>query len=316
MGSGRAGRGNEVVAAAFLTISVFFWGTAFRATLIGTEHASTWSFNALRAVPATLFLLLVAIVLRSRLPRGRTMWAWTAVSGALMVTLALAGLSESVVRAGAGNAAVLANTSPFFVLVLGRLFLGERVSWIGPAGLAVGFAGIVTMVWPQLGGGESGDLVLGLAVALLSAAGWGVGTLMVKRLAERDPQLDLIGLSVGQYLVGAPLLVVMGLAVSGTGGIDWGSIDLWGAVLWVAIGASALGQLLFFAGLKRISASKASAWGFLAPVVAVLVETARGDAPSAIVLIGMVLVIAGVAVVNAAPVRQAAPAPVPSPAGD
>ena len=65
-----------------------------------------------------------------------------------------------------------------------------------------------------------------------------------------------------------------------------------------------------------ISASKASAWGFLSPVVAVLVETARGDAPSAIVLIGMVLVIAGVAVVNAAPVRTAAPDPVPAPAGD
>jgi drug/metabolite transporter (DMT)-like permease len=73
-----------------LLVTIFFWGTAFRATDVGAEHASAVVFSALRAVPAAVALVLLALVLRSRLPRGRTMW-FAILSGPLMVTLAFEG---------------------------------------------------------------------------------------------------------------------------------------------------------------------------------------------------------------------------------
>ncbi|MGI9657662.1 MAG: DMT family transporter [Gaiellaceae bacterium] len=300
-------RRHEATAVLFLLTAVFFWGTSFRATLIGAEHAPPLTFTALRAAPAALILLVVAFFMRARLP-GRALLPWTVLTGVLMVTIPLAGLAESVVRAGAGNAAVLNNTAPFFVLALGYLMLSERASWIGISGLLVGFGGVVVMVSSQLGGvDDRGDFALGVVLALASAAAWGGGTLVVKWLLERDPKLDLVGLTVGQYLIGSTLIVGLAFAIEQPSETAWSSGDLWAAVAWVVVGSSVIAQLAFYAGLRRLPANKVAVWGFMAPVVAVLVEIGRGDVPGPIVGLGMGMAILGVAVTTVAPMRSLEP---------
>jgi drug/metabolite transporter (DMT)-like permease len=295
--SGRDG----AAAAALLAVAVAFWGGSFRATAAATEHTSGLVLSALRALPAALILVVAVPLAGSRLPRGR-LWIWAAVTGLLGVTLFFYGLSEATALAGPGNAAVLANTPPFFVLVLGWLFLDERITPAALVGLAVGFGGVVIMVSSQLGGDRgTKDLVLGMALALAAAAGWGVTTLQVKWLAEREPDLDVLGLTAGQFVVGGAVLGVLAFAVDGTGGTDWGSGSLWAALAWLAVGASAVAYFAFFAALKRATATAVSTSLFLVPVVAVLVEAVRGNPPGAVVGIGMALAVAGVALVMFAP---------------
>jgi drug/metabolite transporter (DMT)-like permease len=55
-------------------------------------------------------------------------------------------------------------------------------------------------------------------------------------------------------------------------------------LVWLAIGASAVAYFAFFAALKRASATAVSASLFLVPVVAVLVEAARGDPTGGLIL--------------------------------
>jgi drug/metabolite transporter (DMT)-like permease len=261
--------------------------------------------SALRALPAALLLVAALPILGARLPQGR-LWLWAGLTGLLGVTLFLYGLSEGTKLAGPGNAAVLANTPPFFVLVLGWLFLGERITAAGLAGLVIGFAGVVVMVSSQLGGGPGGaDLVLGMGLALAAAAGWGVTTLLVKWLAERDPDLDVLGLTAGQFIVGGAVLGVLAFLVDGTGGTEWASGELWSALAWLVVGASALAYAAFFGALKRASATAVSASLFLVPVVGVLVEAARDNPPSVVVGVGMALAVAGVALVLFAPQLEA-----------
>jgi drug/metabolite transporter (DMT)-like permease len=283
-----------------LLVTIFFWGTAFRATDVGAEHASPVVFSALRAVPAAVALVLLALVLRSRLPRGRTMW-FAILSGPLMVTLAFEGIAEGVTLAGAANAAVLVNTTPFFTLLLGRLVLGERVSRAAGAGVVMGFAGVVLMVSSQLGGdAATGDLLLGMGLALLAGAGFAVGTLLIKAAATRDgAAFDAMGFTTVQYLSGSALLIPMALAFGDPGSMDWRSADLWASVAWVALGSSAIASLCFALALRSVPASRASAWQFLSPVVAVVVELVLGDLPGGLVLFGMALAIGGVGRVSA-----------------
>jgi drug/metabolite transporter (DMT)-like permease len=227
---------------------------------------------------------------------------WTVVTGLLMVTISLEGISEGVARAGPGNAAILINTSPFFVILLGWLFLRERMSWIGIAGVTIGFGGVIVMVSSQLGGADDRtQLVLGMAAALIGAISWAVGTLIVKWLAERNPALDMVRLTTGQFLVGGGALLVIAFAVYGTSGTDWGSGDLWGAIAWVVVGSSAIGTLTYFLALRHLSAARVSAWQFLIPAVAVVVEIVYGNTPPATVLAGMAIATIGVAVVSVAP---------------
>jgi len=284
-----------------LLVTIFFWGTAFRASAIAADYTEPIMITALRAAPAAIALLLAMVVMRGRLPE-RQLWGWTVITGLLMVTLTLEGISEGTARAGAGNAAILLNSSPFFVLVLGRIFLRERVSTFGILGLLVGFAGIVVMVSSQLGGIEdTGDFALGMALALLGAIGWAIGVLMTKILFTRHPGVDMVGFTAAQYVVGGAAALVLAFALEGVGTTEWGSGELWAAVAWLAIGSSAIATLTFFGALKRMSATTVTAWQFLAPVVAILTEIVYGNTPDGIVLVGMALAIMGVALVNVAP---------------
>jgi drug/metabolite transporter (DMT)-like permease len=283
-----------------LAAPVLFWGGSYRAVAIAGPHATALTLNALRAVIAAGLLVVLLPLLRGRFPTG-ILLGWAAITGVLGVVVFLEGFSEAVLRSGAGNAAVLSNTSPFFVLLLGRLILGERMKPAGMLGLCVGFAGVVTMVSSQLGGAHGGKFALGLAMALAAGAGWGVSTLMVKLLAQRDPNLDVLGLTTAQYLVGGGILGVLALAIDGTGGAQWSSGDLWGAVMFMAAGASVAAIVLFFAALKRLPATVASSAQFLVPVVAVLIEIVRGNTPGGVVLLGMAITVGGVALVNLAP---------------
>jgi drug/metabolite transporter (DMT)-like permease len=299
-------RGNSVAAVGFLSVTVVLWGGAFRATAVGADHASSLTLSALRAGPAMLILLLVLPLARARLP-SRRQWPAAAVTGLLMVTLATEALPLAVTRAGAGNTAVLVNTSPLFVAVATVLFLRRRLSWLAAAGLVVGFGGVLMITAPQLGGSvDPGNLALGMGLALVLSAGWALGLLIIKGVADRDPHLDMLGFTAAQYAVGAPILVIAALAANGGGGTDWTAADLWGAVAWLAIGTSAIASFTFLSALKRSSADRVAAWQFVVPVVAVLVEVVRGSAPGALVLGGMALALAGVTMVNVAPQPAAA----------
>jgi drug/metabolite transporter (DMT)-like permease len=300
-----------------LATTMFFWGTAFRATDIGAEHASAVVFSTLRAVPAALVLLLIVLATKAKLPRGRTLW-YAVLSGPLLVTLAFEGIAEGTTLAGAANAAVLINTAPFFTLLLSHLYLRERVSRAAAMGLPVGFAGAVLMVSSQLGSDvPTGDLLLGMGLALLAGIGFAVGTLLVRAAAMRDGEgFDALGFTAVQFFVGAPILVPLMFLYGDPGATDWGSGELLGAVAWVALGSSALAAVAFVLALRVIPATRASTWQFLAPVVAVLVELFLGDAPGVITLIGMVIAVCGVVIVSVAPVREErSEGPTPSVAG-
>jgi drug/metabolite transporter (DMT)-like permease len=258
--------------------------------------------TAFRAVPSALFLLLLIPVLRYRLPAGGRAWLWTAGSGLLMVTVFLGGFTEAIIRAGPGNAVVLVSTSPFFLVLLGRMLLGARVSLAALAGLVIGFAGIVLVVWSQLGDGTGGtDLAIGIGFALAAAFGWAAGTLMVKQLVIRDPQTDLIGLTTGQFLIGGIVLLVLAFAIEGAASTDWSSTELWLSVAYISIVGCAIATLAYFGALKRLAATRVVAWTLLSPVVAVLLEIALGNMPEPIVLLGMAVTITGVAIVTVAP---------------
>ena len=133
---------------------------------------------------------------------------------------------------------------------------------------------------------------------LAAALGWALGTLIVKRMLTRDPGTDLMGVVAGQYLVGGALLLALSLAVEGTGGTRWSSGSLWLSVAFISVVGSALATVAYFGALRVISATRATTWSFLSPVVAILISAGLGTVPNAAALLGMAVTIAGVLIVN------------------
>ena len=256
--------------------------------------------TTLRSVPTALAMLVAIPILRYHLPASKAAWWWVAASGVMMVTVFLGGFTEAIIRAGPGIASVLASTAPFFVAVIGRVFLGQRVRRRVLVGLIIGFVGVVLMASSQLGSDTgAGDKALGMGFAIAAALGWAVGTLLVKVLLTRHPDTDLIGLTTGQYLIGGIALLALTFPIEGTGGTDWASGELWLSVAFISIVGSAIATVAYFAALRGMNATTATAWLFLAPAVTVLLEITLGHTPKPLVLAGMAITITGVAIVNA-----------------
>ena len=229
-----------------------------------------------------------------------------------MVTVFLGGFTEAIIHAGPGNAIVLATTSPFWVVVLGRVFLGVRASFQALAGLVVGFVGVVLIVSSQLGGGSGGgERAAGMGLALAAALGWAVGTLTVKELLIRRPDIDAVGLTTGQYLAGGAVLLVISSVAEGRNGADWGSGKLWLAVAFISIVGSAVATVAYFGAPPPPDRHAGRHLGVsLARDRGRSRDRARAS-PAAVVLVGMVVTIAGVAVVTtASPVPPRQPAPI------
>ena len=258
---------------------------------------------ALRVLTATMVLLAVVLVTGARLPLRR-LWVWVVVTALLMAVFSTYGQIETVIRAGPGTGAVLAATTPFFAVILSWLLLRQRTSLLGFAGIVAGFVGVTVVILSQLGGGEGSDPVLGAVFGLLVSAGFALGLVLIKLLAERVEDLDLVSLTAAQLVIGSVVLVALAFSIEGARDTTWSSAELWGAIV---LGAdrrrTGFGYLAFYAAVRRLDPARAAAWIFLVPVIAVLVEVARGDSPKPISAIGMAVAIAGVAVTSVAPER-------------
>lgn len=278
-----------------LVPGVVMWGSSFSATDIAVRHTPAIMLAVLRTAPVGLLVLLLPLFGIPFL-RGRLL-AWSAVTGILGVGILYSALSISTDLAGPGNASVLINSSPFWVLLLGYLFLSERISRLALVGLVAGFAGVVTMVSSQLGGDVgTARLVGGMAIALAGAVAWALCILWVKAETTRNGSLDLVQLSLHQFAFGSAPLAAIAFAWKGSGSTEWGSAELWGTVAWLVVGAGALATITFFMALRRLSATTTASSQFLIPAVAVVIEIARGHVPGGVSLTGMVITILGVAI--------------------
>jgi drug/metabolite transporter (DMT)-like permease len=278
-----------------LLVTMLFWGAAF--TEVALDH-TTPAFTAFsRGAFGFLVLLPFLGAFGSRLPRTLRLWGFAAAMGFGGTTLSLAGLAEGTSRAGPAIAAVLLNTAPFFVAVIGRLALHERVTTLRALGLVIGFAGVLTII--LAGNSSSGeDIAIGVALTLLGAVGYGSSGLLMRYLSLTGEPLDVMGLAAAQFLCGAVLLVPYLFLSGDVGASDWGSLDLWWSIAFIVIGAQVVAYLTFYVALTRWPSSRVYPWTFLSPVVAILIEAIRGSLPSVLATVGMAIVVAGLIVVN------------------
>jgi drug/metabolite transporter (DMT)-like permease len=280
-----------------LAVSMIAAGVVYPVTDSALKHTSPIMIAALRALVGGLILTLMLPLLRSRLPRARRLWGWAFAIGFGNTTLTQVGISVGTDRAGAAVASVLLNSSPFFVALLARFWLHEPITRLRAIGLLIGFAGVLLVVLADPGKIAHGSrLAIGFALALLGALGWAGGGLGMRVLTQREPDLDVAGHTAAQFLAGGVPLIPLVLLDGGT--TTWSDPTLIAQLAYLVIGGQVLVYLGFNAALARWPSTRVYAWTFLVPVVAVLVDAVQGQLPGPAATVGIIVVIAGVAIVN------------------
>jgi drug/metabolite transporter (DMT)-like permease len=210
---------------------------------------------------------------------------------------------HSIAAVGAGLATVLGNTQVVFVGLLAWAALGERPENRSLVAIPVVFLG-VTLISGVIGSGAYGDdPALGVVYGLLTGITYALFLLILRQgnTDERRPAGPLFDATASAAVFSA----LGGIAV---GDIDWvpgPESQAW--LVLLALSSQVLGWLLISVSLPRLPAVLTSIVLMLQPVSTVFLGAVLlSEAPSAVQLAGVAIVIAGVAVATVRPRERTA----------
>lgn len=293
----------------YLIVTGAAWGTAgaaaslvYRASDMGPIALSFW-----RCAGGFVLLLAVRLPRRRRVasaarePLGRkalrigvTGFGLAVFQTAYFAAVEATGLAvATVVTLGAG---------PVLIALGARLTLGERLGGGGSAAVAGALTGLGVLV---LGGGAATVRPWGVALAVVSAAGYSTMTLLT-RWWGRDGRVDGSGTTVWTFAVTSVCLLPLALA---EGLVPHAAQPAHVLVLLAYIAAvpTALAYALFFAGAAVVRSATVSVIMLLEPVsAAALAVGLLGERLTVATLAGALLMlgsVAGLAVVEATSVR-------------
>ena len=126
------------VAITQIILVMLLWALCYPLITVGLQYSPHLTFAALRAAIAGASLTLLAICLRHPLPRGWRNWVTLSVIGLGSTSLGFLGMFHAAEFVTPGLATVIANTQPLLATLLSIVWLHERFSAAGWAGLAIG----------------------------------------------------------------------------------------------------------------------------------------------------------------------------------
>lgn len=170
----------------------------------------------------------------------------------------------------ASDIALLATTSPLWIALLARLYLGERLIRLSGVGFLVAIVGIVIVIWPK----KNGDIglsnrVLGDAIFMVTGFTWACYNVLGKTMMQRYQSLQVTASS---GIIGTLCIVPFAVIEFLNGQSPQFTLISVGGVIYAGLLVTALGFTGLFWALGRVRAGHAAIMMYLQPLAGVTIS--------------------------------------------
>lgn len=173
-------------------------------------------------------------------------------------------LFGSYSRASIAIGTAVYNVQPFLLVLLGALFLGEKVTAQKLAWLGVSFAGMLAIVSAHGEAGQVGsDYLGGIALALGAAALYALAALIIKRLSGVPPHLIALIQAVTGILLLAPWANLSPLPQA---------TAAWASLATLGIVHTGIMYVLLYGAIQKLPTALTGALSFIYPIAAIFVD--------------------------------------------
>lgn len=298
-GTGITHRSHGLAEWLVLALLVVLWGSAFAALRVSVETIHPVWVVALRSWAA---MLVISVASPAMLARGQGHAAepcdlkaigWFVLIGLAFTTLPVLVFAEASRTEPSAALAICNGASPVFTALLAhRLLAGERMSLRRGVGVALGFAGLLALVAPDLLAGKPVHtmVLLGAIGATLLYAAGNIAMRMAPHISAGASSLIITG-------SGAVVMTIVALlTVPWPNEATWPS---WLAVILLGVGPSGLATLAYVWLIRKSGPMFVSFATYLSPVwatgigVVFLQEKLEWS-----LAVALALILAGVAVAN------------------
>jgi drug/metabolite transporter (DMT)-like permease len=273
------------------------WGTTYLGIKIALDTIPPFLMGGFRYIASGIILAAVLRLRGHRLP-ARADWGRLTVLGFLLLTIGNGGVVFGEQYISSGLTAVLIATSPFWMVSVDAMVPGgQRLHARQLAGLAIGFAGIVLLVWPELreGGTAGRGFAIGMMSVQIACAGWALGSTYTRRHVM--PQ-DLLGSAAIQMLCGGVFMLIIGAATG-----EWVHLSFNArtsmALAYLTVFGGAIAFAAFSYALGHLDVAIVSLYSYVNPVIAVILGVLiLGEAFHTRMVIAAALIIVGAIIVK------------------
>lgn len=285
-----------------LAFTALTWGINFPILKMGLEYSPPLLYTTLRMILGTLTMFVIARFLGIlRMPHKAdipVVFSVGLLQNMGFITLVTVGMQFMP----AGRAAILAYTSPIWVVPAAALFLGERFTWPRALGTGLGLAGLMAIFNPLTIDWQAPGALVGGGLIVLATLVWTAGLIHVRRHQWRGDVLTLIP---WQLLSSVVVLVPLALLMEDASEIRWEPSFLINILFSGALasGVCVAAQVGAIRSLPAVTMSLSSA---AVPAVGLMSSAViLGEQPGYFDLLGFCLIGLGILVVGLADRRLA-----------
>jgi drug/metabolite transporter (DMT)-like permease len=280
------------------------WGSSFLFIKVGVEDLSPVMLVEARMLLGAATVVIAAYALGLSLPRSRRLWLDVTIMAILSNVVPFALIAWAEEHIASGTASVLNASMPLFTAMLAPFFItDEGMTMPKAAGVLTGFAGVAVFSGADLT--DIGSNALGDLAAVAAAACYAIGAVFARlRFSGQHP----LSLSAGQLVSGLLLLTPVAAVVGVREGVSL-HVDSGLSILALGVVNTGFAYVMYLWLLAESGAVKASLVTYVIPVTGLLLGWAVLDesiGPTAIA--GLLLIVAGIALVNRAALRRPRPA--------
>jgi drug/metabolite transporter (DMT)-like permease len=190
------------------TLLALVWGSSFFFIKVGLTGLAPGQVAWARLVFGAVTLSAIVLARRRPLPRDLAVWGHLAVVAVLMCVVPFLLFSWAEQHISSGLASIFNATSPLFTVLISMVALKEeKITRAAVTGLALGFAGVLTIVGVWHGISFADDLTAQLA-CLGATTCYGMSFVYLRRfVAARG--LDTPTVAFGQVSIGALVMLAL-----------------------------------------------------------------------------------------------------------
>lgn len=285
----------------FMAVAVIGYGGLWPSMRLAVERMpALWSGATRLFVGSAFLFLLLALTRRLALPGRRDLAAILSV-GVFMMGAYVGLVHFALQFVPAGRGALLGYTTPLWVAPAAVLLLGERLSRLKLAGMVTGLAGLIVLFNPAEFDWSRRETLIGNGLLLLAAMLWSVTIL---QLRGHRWHLSPLQLGPWQLLLASAIMIPTAWIAEGPFTARWDGA-LIAVTAYNGIIGTAISLWAATSAMRALPAVTVSVGLLGAPVVAIALSVALlGEAMTATLGTGVVLVLSGVALVAVAQGRE------------
>jgi drug/metabolite transporter (DMT)-like permease len=282
---------------AFASVYII-WGSTYLFIKYAIESIPPFMLGASRFVVAGALLYAIALW-RGGKHAGPRDFRLAMLTGVLMLGMGNGAVMWAELSVPSGVVALIVSAVPIMIVLIDWLRpQGVRPRSAVFVGLALGFAGMVVLIGPRAIVGRGNVDEIGAAILMVGCTSWAFGSILTRGKSSAASPFIFSAL---QMLAAGGAMLVASLALGEPWRFSLGDVTAKSAWSWVylALAGSVIGYTAYVYLLGAVSATKASTYAYVNPVIAVVLGWAFANEPIGVrTLVAAAIILAGVAMIT------------------